>query len=241
MRVRPEDCETPSMNLYRMLPAVNDVLLMERVEALLRSNPRKAALASVQAVLEALRKEIGQGLHSEDTLTASVHQIPEAVAVLLKKRMKYSLRNVINATGVILHTNLGRAPLSRAALDHMVEAAQGYSNLEFDLDTGERGARDVHVEALLIEVVSQAAGVSNLTDTHRAIVVNNCAAATFLALHALAKGTEVLVSRGSWLRSVADFAFRRFSKSQAQFSKKWGQPTGRELPTMSAPFRTMLD
>ena len=103
---------------------------------------------------------------------------------------------MINATGVLLHTNLGRAPLSRKALEHVVEVACGYSNLEFDLERGERGQRDVHVEALLLSLLGGAADPGKERTPHRAIVVNNCAAATFLALHALAKGREVLVSRG---------------------------------------------
>jgi L-seryl-tRNA(Ser) seleniumtransferase len=98
------------------------------------------------------------------------------------------LRRVINATGVVLHTNLGRAPLSASALAHIADTAGGYSNLELDLESGERSRRDVHAEELLLRVLTaQGAG---------ALVVNNCAAATFLALNSLAQGGEVIVSRG---------------------------------------------
>ena len=97
-----------------------------------------------------------------------------------------SLRRVLNATGVIVHTNLGRAPLAEAALDHVREATRGYSNLEFDLTTGSRGSRQDHVAGIL----------RRLTGAEAALVVNNNAAAVLLALAALAEGREVIVSRG---------------------------------------------
>ena len=97
-----------------------------------------------------------------------------------------SLRRVINATGVVLHTNLGRAPLARQAVARIVATAPLYNNLEYDLARGERGKRDAHTSRLLAE----------LCGTESAIVVNNNAAAVFLVLHALAKGEEVIVSRG---------------------------------------------
>ena len=96
-----------------------------------------------------------------------------------------SLRPVINATGVIVHTNLGRAPLSPAALARLVEIGAGYTNLEYDVAAGRRGSRDTHAESLLCR----------LTGAESAVVVNNCAAATMLALSALARGREVVISR----------------------------------------------
>ena len=112
---------------------------------------------------------------------------------------RYSLQPVINATGVILHTNLGRAPLSHSALDHIVEVAKGYCNLEVDLESGERSRRDIHAESLILRLLRMKTGMDGeeLTDDSRAVVVvNNCAAATFLALNTLADGGEVVVSRG---------------------------------------------
>ena len=196
MGIRTVDTEASPGNLYRMLPSVNAVLLFESVEALLRVYPRDAVIHGTQKLLDEIRKEISSGDHSEDTLSDRLATLPEAISNRLKQPLDFSLRSVINATGVVLHTNLGRAPLSRLALDRIVEVASGYSNLELDLDTGERGSRDVHVESLLLSVLGEAANVSDFSSTHRAIVVNNCAAATFLVLHALARGKEVLVSRG---------------------------------------------
>jgi L-seryl-tRNA(Ser) seleniumtransferase len=196
MGIKAADTEASPGNLYRMLPSVNAVLLFESVEALLRVYPRDAVVHATQKLLDEVREEISGGDHSEETLSIHLAGLSEAISNRLKQPLDFSLRPVINATGVVLHTNLGRAPLSRLALDRIVEVAGGYSNLELDLDTGERGSRDVHVESLLLSVLGEAANVSDFAGTHRTIVVNNCAAATFLVLHALAKGKEVLVSRG---------------------------------------------
>jgi L-seryl-tRNA(Ser) seleniumtransferase len=103
-----------------------------------------------------------------------------------RSRLRPSLTRVLNATGVIVHTNLGRAPLAAQARDAVARAAHGYANLEFDLETGERGSRQDHVERLLCE----------LTGAEAALAVNNCAAATLLAAAALAGGRELVVSRG---------------------------------------------
>ena len=122
-----------------------------------------------------------------------------AITDELRHTERFSLRRVINATGVILHTNLGRAPLSTSALEHISETAAGYSNLEFDLESGERSRRDTHVEQLLLRLLRAKAGTmtGEMAESLRAVViVNNCAAATFLALNSIAEGTEVLVSRG---------------------------------------------
>ena len=111
----------------------------------------------------------------------------------------YSLRPVINATGVILHTNLGRAPLSEAALQHVAEISRGYSNLEFDLASGERGKRDAHVSRLFAQLLNSAGREVST------IVVNNNAAAVLLALNALAEGGEVIVSRGELVEIGGSF------------------------------------
>ncbi len=194
--MRAMDAQASANDLYRRIPSVNDVLRSESVESLLCSYSRDAVLMAVQRILAQLREEISGAAYAEEALMHRLETLPEAIAERLKMPVEFSLRRVINATGVILHTNLGRAPLSRQALDHLVEVALGYSNLEFDLETGERGSRDVHVESLLLSVLGEAANLAGFAGAHRAIVVNNCAAATYLVLHSLAKGKEVLVSRG---------------------------------------------
>lgn len=196
MGINAVDTETSPGNLYRMLPSVNAVLLNESVETLLRVYPRDAVVHTTQKLLDEIRQEISSGNHSEETLSIRLATLSKAIGDRLQQPRDFSLRSVINATGVVLHTNLGRAPLSRLALNRIMEIASGYSNLELGLDTGERASRDIHVESLLISVFGEAANVSDFAITNRAIVVNNCAAATFLVLHALAEGKEVLVSRG---------------------------------------------
>jgi L-seryl-tRNA(Ser) seleniumtransferase len=136
------------------------------------------AVDAARAVLARAREEIRAGGEPGD-LVERLHAELETVR-------KPSLRRVLNATGVIVHTNLGRAPLAREALERVHEAARGYSNLELDLTAGERGSRQVHVAAL----------VRRLTGAEAALVVNNNAAAVLLALAALAEGREVVVSRG---------------------------------------------
>lgn len=196
MAIKPADTNVSRTNFYRMLPPVNEVLGIQRVETLLQVYPRDAVVHAIQKSLDEIRREISIGIHSEETLSVRLDRLSEAICNRLKQPVVFSLRPVINATGVVLHTNLGRAPLSREALDRIIEVARGYSNLEFNLDTGERGSRDVHAESLLLSVLGEAANIGDLATTHRALVVNNCAAATFLVLHALAKGKDVLVSRG---------------------------------------------
>ncbi len=104
--------------------------------------------------LQDLRDEIKAGRHTEDSLDLELHGLSTKVAYNLGHATRPSLRRVLNATGVILQTNLGRAPLSEAAIQRMAEVARGYSNLEFDLETGERSRRDLHVERLILNVIA---------------------------------------------------------------------------------------
>jgi L-seryl-tRNA(Ser) seleniumtransferase len=138
----------------------------------------RAAAADARATLVA-----GESGSAGDDLA---NAIEADAATRLAAALRPSLRRVINATGVIVHTNLGRAPLPPAAVERIAAVASGYTNLEYDLAEGRRGARDTHAEALLCR----------LTGAEAALVVNNCAAATMLALAALARGREVIVSRG---------------------------------------------
>src|SRR5919107_1120969 len=141
------------------------------------------------AVVEALRAEAAavRGAQDPGADHASVADaIQDGAARRLAAAAAPSLRRVINATGVILHTNLGRAPLARAAAERVAALAAGYTNLEYDIDRGARGRRDIHAERLLC----------GLTGSAAAVVVNNNAAATLLVLAAMAAGREVLISRG---------------------------------------------
>jgi len=165
-------------NPYRLLPSVDRLLQDERLSGLLATRPRARVVEAARDALADARRTIGAGGEAGDLVAATERRLGEAIGL--------PLRRAINATGVIVHTNLGRAPLSRAALAAMAEVGAGYSNLEFDLEAGSRGSRHEHVSGLL----------RRLTGAEDALVVNNNAAAMLLALTGLAQGREVIISRG---------------------------------------------
>jgi L-seryl-tRNA(Ser) seleniumtransferase len=187
--------ETEKRELLRSLPAVDAVLRMPAAKTLVSRHGTKATTATVREVLERARKEILAGKEPDSS--------EEAVLVVAEKILsERGLRRVVNATGVILHTNLGRSVLSERAVEAAIRAATSYSNLEYDLNAGDRGSRYDHAVPLLKE----------LTDAEDALVVNNCAAATLLALSAVvaeasdAPGEpEVIVSRGQLIEIGGGF------------------------------------
>jgi L-seryl-tRNA(Ser) seleniumtransferase len=191
----------PNSGLYRLLPSVDEVLRAPDLVPLVTQEGQAAVTAAVRIVLAQLRDEISTGrLGSAESLELAIQGLGPAVSRQLRSAMNFSLRPMINATGVILHTNLGRAPLAEAALRRINEVAGGYSNLEFDIATGARGKRDVHVERLFSRLLNQ----DGVTGT-RTAVVNNCAAAVMLALNTLAEGGEVIVSRGELVEIGGSF------------------------------------
>lgn len=173
---------------------------MPSVVTLVTREGRASVTDAARAILAALRTEITTGQLTDSQLTLALAGIAEAVERQLSRSLSYSLRPVINATGVILHTNLGRAPLAAEALDHLRRSAQTYSNLEFDLERGERGQRDVHVQRLFQRLLGGSSDVEIST-----IVVNNNAAAVLLALNTLAEHGEVIVSRGELVEIGGSF------------------------------------
>ena len=162
----------------RDLPSVDELVGRERLQALAGVHGRPVVVAAARAAVERARATILQGGEPGDLADLTD---AELTAILSPR-----LRRVINATGVIVHTNLGRAPLAEAALDRVDEVGRGYSNLEFELESGTRGSRQSHVTELL----------RDLTGAEAALVVNNNAAAVMLALAGLAERREVIVSRG---------------------------------------------
>ena len=193
-------------DLYRELPGVDELLRDPALAALIAENGQSAVADACRAVVARLRGEIAGGSLDANKLPLAISGIRAAVEAELRRALDSSLRPVINATGVILHTNLGRAPLAASALDHIREIAGTYSNLEFDLDTGERGKRDVHVDRLFRELLSnEAAEVRSTGAGVGTIVVNNNAAAVLLALNTLADGGEVIVSRGELVEIGGSF------------------------------------
>jgi L-seryl-tRNA(Ser) seleniumtransferase len=168
-------------NPYRSLPSVDRLLQDERLASLLANGSRRRVVEAARDVLAEARQSIGAG-----RAAAEVGDLAEATRRRLVSGPELPLRRAINATGVIVHTNLGRAPLSPSALAAMAEVGAGYSNLEYDLAAGRRGSRHEHVSHLL----------RRLTGAEDALVVNNNAAAVLLALTAVAQGREVVISRG---------------------------------------------
>ncbi len=175
---------------WRNIPPVGR--LLEAAGEMLERHPRRMVREAVRETLEGLRREIAAGERTRVPVTA---EILERVAGRLAGEGRPSLRRVVNATGVALHTNLGRAPLARAAVQAVARTAGGYSNLELDLESGERGSRQAHLEGLVRE----------LAGAEGALVVNNNAAAVLLALSALARGREVIVSRGELVEIGGSF------------------------------------
>ena len=192
---------TTKSDLYRLLPSVDELLREAAVASLVESEGQPAVVDAIRVVLAKVREEIATGhLEKEESVQLVVAGLPDGIARQLHASLEFSLKPVINATGVILHTNLGRAPLAESALKRVAEVAGSYSNLEFDIGGGERGKRDVHVERLFSRLLNQE-GVSGI----RTVVVNNCAAAVLLALNTLAEGGEVIVSRGELVEIGGSF------------------------------------
>jgi len=176
--------------LLRKLPSVDILLRTERAQKWLRAYRRDLVVWALRRGLDDLRRRILDG-QAEPTLEASL----KAATHWLEAVYQPSLRPVINATGVVLHTNLGRSPLSQDVLTAMREVGRGYSNLEYDLEQGRRGSRYVHAEKLLCQ----------LTGAEAALVVNNNAGAVLLVLTALAHDREVIISRSQLIEIGGGF------------------------------------
>ncbi len=172
-------------NPYRLLPKVDELLELEEIVALIEEHTRTVVLESIRIRLDRIRDRIRMGI-TEDELRMEVEGIVPGIRESVREFIKPSLCKVVNATGVVLHTNMGRAPLHPSALREVSVVAEGYSNLEYDLESGTRGSRYKHLEEILKRV----------TGAESAMVVNNNAAAVMLILSTVAKGKEVITSRG---------------------------------------------
>ena len=171
--------------LLRRVPSVDELLLRPRLAALCKEVDRAFALDTLRGVLAEVRRDIIAGLTAEERVVEAA-EIERRTVEAVESELRPSLQPVINASGVILHTNLGRAPLSLEVIEEFRRVATEYTNLEYDVAAGARGKRDVHCARLL----------RRLTGAEAVIVVNNCAAAVLVTLATLARGGEVIVSRG---------------------------------------------
>ena len=188
-----DDSPNPSRKLLRQLPAVDKWLASENGSALSAEFSTPEVTEVLREHLEQIRHSLGNGLTELPDFQGPQY-LARMRAELLNRRLP-SLRRAINATGIVLHTNLGRAPLADEAVEAMEATARGYSNLEFDLGNGERGSRQDHVESLL----------RRITGADAALAINNCAAAVMLALESFAADGEVLVSRGELVEIGGSF------------------------------------
>jgi len=174
------------MSQFRVIPSIEQVRQREAVRRLEARYGREAVVDALRALADGLRAQLSAGATAAATPDEAAAWIEGRLEAHLGRAMRPSLCGVINATGVIVHTNLGRAPLARAAARRVADLSAGYTNLEYDLGEGRRGARDAHAETLLCQ----------LTGAEAAVVVNNNAAATLILLAAVAAGREVVISRG---------------------------------------------
>ena len=174
-------------NPFRNLPSVNQLLESEPLKKMIESVNHRVVANGVREFLDDLRGQVSQA--AEEVSIPTPGEIAETIATWLENEQRPSLRKVINGTGVLLHTGLGRAPLAESAVDEIRELATGYASVELNMESGERGQRIAAVEKLICQ----------LTGAEAACVTNNNAAATMITLSAMASGTEVIVSRGQMI------------------------------------------
>ena len=177
--------------LLRQIPSVHQVLGQKSLKSILNRYPRKIVVDAIRKILDNQRKQVLTG----KLMAISYQEILSQITAEIEKKEEHHLKPLINATGVVVHTNLGRSLLPKKAIEHLVEVAQRYNNLEYDLNQGKRGNRYSHVEALLCE----------LSGAEAAMVVNNNAGAVFLTLNTLAYGKKVIVSRGELIEIGGSF------------------------------------
>ncbi|OGP68016.1 MAG: L-seryl-tRNA(Sec) selenium transferase [Deltaproteobacteria bacterium RBG_16_44_11] len=192
--------------LLKTLPKIDEVILLLEKKDIYSLAPRELVKETCRMAVQKLREKI-VNVKKKGTAEffADAAGVAREVENIIKGFYRYNLRRVVNATGVILHTNLGRAPLCPEALQRINEIGRGYSNLEFDLDKGERGQRYDHVNRLLCA----------LTGAENALIVNNNAAAVLLVINTLAEGKEAIVSRGELIEIGGEFRIPEIMKKSA--------------------------
>lgn len=184
-----------NINLYSKLPKIDQLLASEEIQELVEVYSREVVAEAARDAVAELRKLIGSNGITIDELNLRIDKITEDIKNRVENKLKPKLRRVINGTGVVIHTNLGRSLINREIMDHIAEISSNYNNLEFDIETGSRGSRYSHLEDIIREI----------TGAEAALVVNNNAAAVVLVLSSLAKGKEVIVSRGELVEIGGSF------------------------------------
>ncbi|MDY0234663.1 MAG: L-seryl-tRNA(Sec) selenium transferase [Gudongella sp.] len=172
-------------NLYTLIPKIDEVISWESISELMEYIPRKILVDSIREEIEEIRNRIKMGL-DEIELSSMILELDKKIIINAENKNSYNLRPVVNATGIVIHTNLGRSLIGEEILEQMKTISTRYSNLEYNIENGTRGSRYSHLEDVVAEIVGGEA----------ALVVNNNAAAVLLVLSTLAKNKEVIVSRG---------------------------------------------
>jgi L-seryl-tRNA(Ser) seleniumtransferase len=199
--------------MLKQLPKIDEVLLILEKQNIYDLAPRDIVKETCRRVVQELRDKVVNAFKKEiSELSLNATAVAREVEKSIKGLYRYSLRRVVNATGVILHTNLGRAPLCPEALQRIMEVGSGYSNLEFDLAKGERGQRYDHVGSLICA----------LTGAEDALIVNNNAAAVLLVLNTLAEGKEAIVSRGELIEIGGEFRIPEIMSKSASILREVG-------------------
>jgi L-seryl-tRNA(Ser) seleniumtransferase len=202
--------QNQAKEFLRQIPGVDAILEMEKLQQALSRHPRKLILDAIRIELEQTRKKILQAPESFPGVDPDL--LAKSIELRADRLAAFTLRRVVNATGIVIHTNLGRSILSEEAANRLQTICGCYSNLEYDLLAGERGSRYVHAEAILRE----------LTGAEAALVVNNNAGAVFLMLNTLAKDREVIVSRGQLVEIGGSFRIPDVMSSSGAIMKEVG-------------------
>lgn len=182
-------------NMYKLIPGVDEILENRDIKSLSLEISRKVILDSIRQELEILRDKIKKDILNIEELDREISLLVENIIRRSKHKSAYMLKRVVNATGVVIHTNLGRSPINDKIIDNIRDVATNYSNLEYDLETGKRGLRYDHLEDILREI----------TGCQAAMVVNNNAAAILLVLSSLSRDKEAIVSRGELIEIGGSF------------------------------------
>jgi L-seryl-tRNA(Ser) seleniumtransferase len=202
--------DNQAKEFLRQIPGVDAILQMEAIRDALSRHPRKVVLDAIREELDETRNTILQAPGSFSGIDPA--GLARKIELRADRLAAFTLRPVVNATGIVIHTNLGRSILSEEAAGRLQTVCRGYNNLEYDLESGRRGSRHVHAEAILRE----------LTGAEAALVVNNNAGAVFLILNTLAKGREVVVSRGQLVEIGGSFRIPEVMSSSGAIMKEVG-------------------
>ncbi len=199
-----------NIKYYQMIPKVDEILADDRISDLLKTIPRKIVLEAINEEIDRIRSLIQS--NDENKIISSLNELILNIINTSIEKNKFSLKRVINATGVIIHTNLGRSLINPEIIDNIMKISTNYSNLEFDIESGKRGSRYSHLEKI----------ISQVTGGEAAIVVNNNAAAVLLVLSTVAKNKNVIVSRGELIEIGGSFRIPEVMEQSGAILKEVG-------------------